>query len=153
MQKELIVIVQEVRSLYNLGAIFRTADALGVKKIYLWGEMATPISQPFRLAKTALGAEKIVNWEYRQKILPLLKKLRKDGFSIVALEEGVGAKDYRQWRPANKTVLILGNEVNGVAKEILSFCDQVVSLPMNGSKNSLNVAVAFGAIGYYFLAE
>lgn len=150
----MIVIAISIRSVFNVGSIFRTCDAIGVEKLYLAGHIATPKTQPDKISKTALGAEKTVAWEYVYFAAPLLQKFKNNGYEIIALEYKKGKSvDFRAWKPKKKTVLILGNEVNGVSNSILSKCDKIVHLPMNGNKESLNVGVAFGAIGYYFLSK
>src|SRR3989339_4092 len=149
----LIVLASSIRSIYNVGSIFRTADALGVEKLYLIGGTATPVTQPNRLPKTSLGAEKSVPWEYAPTVFPILRKLKKAGYEIIALEEGTtGSLDYRKWRPASKIALVLGNEAAGLAPRLLRSCSLTIALPMLGAKNSLNVATAFSAIGYYILS-
>ena len=150
----LIVIANSIRSLYNVGSIFRTSDALGVEKLYLIGGTATPVTQPNRLPKTALGAEKSVPWKYAPTAFPVLRKLKKAGYEIIALEEGAGnGVDYRNWRPTTKIALVLGNESAGLAPRLLRSCSLTIALPMLGAKNSLNVATAFSAIGYYILSK
>lgn len=149
----LIVIADSIRSIYNVGSIFRTADALGVEKLYLIGGTATPVTQPNRLPKTALGAEKSVPWEYAPTAFPIIRKMKKTGYEVIALEEGSGGVDYRTWRPSHKIALVLGNEAAGLAPRLLRSCSSTVSLPMLGAKNSLNVATAFSAIGYYILSK
>ena len=151
---KIIIIANQIRSLYNIGSIFRTCDAIGAEKLYLSGYTATPKSQPIRLAKTALGAEKAVPWEKILTIAPTLKKLKTLGYKIIGLELNKRKSiDYRAWKPTNKTVLILGNEVTGIPPRLQKQCDKIVHLPMLGVKNSLNVSVAFGAIAYYNLAK
>ena len=150
-KREIIVIANRIRSLHNVGSIFRTADAIGTTKVYLIGQMATPKNQP-KLAKTALGAEKTVSWEHSHRILPVLEKLKQDGYKIIALELNKNKSvDFRTWNPSKKVAIILGNEVSGISLKIQQHCDHVIHLPMLGQKKSLNVSVAFGAIAYYLL--
>ena len=155
MQKpNIIVIANRIRSLYNVGSIFRTCDAIGAEKLYLAGYTASPKEQPIRLNKTALGAEETVAWEKIKTLAPTIKKLKTEGYEIIAVEEVRGKSlDYRQWKPKNKVALILGNEVTGLTPAILKQCDKIISLPMNGKKKSLNVSVAFGSIAYYILSN
>jgi tRNA G18 (ribose-2'-O)-methylase SpoU len=149
--REIIIIANRIRSLHNVGSVFRTADAIGTTKIYLIGKMATPQNQP-KLAKTALGAEKTVAWEHSHRILPILKKLKQDDYEITALELNKNKSiDFRTWNPSKKVAIILGNEISGISLKIQQHCDQVVHLPMLGQKKSLNVSVALGAIAYYLL--
>ncbi len=153
-KRNIIVVANRVRSLYNVGSFFRTCAGIGAEKIYLVGYTATPKTQPIRLAKTALGAEETIVWEHSKTITPIIKKLKKSGYEIIGLEERRGVSlDYRAWKPKDKVVIILGNEVKGLSPSILNQCDKVVHLPMLGKKKSLNVAVSFGAIGYYILSK
>ena len=122
--------------------------------MYLVGYTATPEIKPIQIHKTALGAEKFVDWEHAKSVGPLIKKLKKEGYEIVALEEKEGTSvDYRKWKPRDKVAIILGNEVKGISTQTLKKCDKVIELPMNGEKKSLNVSVAFGSVGYYLLSE
>ena len=154
MDKNLVVIAYNIRSAYNIGAIFRTADGMGASKIYLAGYSPSPdqgIKQTAAgkmIAKTALGSEQNLSWEKKNRILPLLKKLKKENFQIVALEQDPKSIDYRKFNPKFPLALILGNEPAGIDKRVLGLCDRVVEIPMRGRKNSLNVAVAFGVAGY-----
>ncbi len=151
-----IVIFHNIRSAYNVGAMFRTADGAGAEKIFLTGYTQTPyIAQDVyltpahkTLAKTALGAEKNVVWEKRARLKPLLNQLKREGFGIVALEQSKKSLDYRIYKPKLKVALLVGNEVLGLDKKILKQCDSVIEIPMRGKKNSLNVAVAFGIASF-----
>ena len=144
----LILILPDIRSAVNVGAIFRTADAIGVEKIYLTGCTPCPVDQFGRIeshiAKSALGAETWIKWEYKNTLLPLIKKLKKDGYQIVALEQDNDSIDYRKFKRTSKMVLIPGPEVNGLDKKILKECDKIIEIPMYGKKESLNVSVALG---------
>lgn len=143
-----VLILPDIRSAVNVGAIFRTADAVGMEKIYLVGVTPRPTDQFGRIqkdiAKSALGAEIWVKWEYKEKITPLIKKLKKEGYEIVALEQDENSIDYRKYKKPNKMAFILGPEVTGLSKNILSKCDRVLEIPMKGKKESLNVSVACG---------
>jgi len=147
--QEFYVVADNIRSLENIGSIFRTADALGVKKIYLCGICGTPPNH--KIAKTALGAENSVPWEYYKQTGRLIDKLKKSKISIVALEQAESAVDYTKFKPKFPLALIIGNEVKGVSKSILSKCDKIIFLPMLGQKESLNVSVAFGVAGYHII--
>ena len=140
------VICDNIRSLENIGSIFRTADALGVDKIFLCGISGKPPHH--KISKTALGAEKTIPFEYQKQIGRLIEKLKKDKVQIVSLEQGEKAIDYRKFKPKFPLVLIVGNEVKGISKKILKNCDKIIFLPMQGQKESLNVSVAFGVAGY-----
>lgn len=130
-----------------MGAMFRTADGAGVDKIYLTGY--SPVPPHPQVDKVSLGAEKSVPWEYCKQPGLLLKKLRKDGYHIVALEQTRESVSIYKWSPQFPLALIVGNEKTGVTKNLLKYCDSVVHLPMNGQKNSLNVSVAAGIAMYY----
>lgn len=143
-----ILILPDIRSAINVGAIFRTADAVGIDKIYLVGTTPRPTDQFGRIqkdiAKSALGAETWVPWEYKEKIVPLINILKKKGYEIVALEQDEKSIDYRKYKKTSKMVFILGPEVSGLNKNILKYCDKVIEIPMHGKKESLNVSVATG---------
>lgn len=143
------MICDNIRSLENIGSIFRTADALGVKKIYLCGISGKPPHQ--KISKTALGAEETVPFEYYKQIGRLIDKLKNSKINVVALEQAKNAIDYRKFKPKFPMALIVGNEVKGVSKSILKKCDKIIFLPMRGKKESLNVSVSFGIAGYYII--
>ena len=147
MKKEIIIICDNIRSAYNIGTIFRSADALGIEKIYLLG--ITPTPQNPKVQKTALGAEKTIPWEKVKQPMRLLKKLKKQNYQIISLETGARAKNYTQFSPRFPLAVILDNEVMGIKKNILKASDEIIFLPQLGEKESLNVAVAFGVIGYH----
>ena len=146
MKREFYVICDNIRSLENIGSIFRTADALGVAKIYLCGICGTPPNH--KIAKTALGAENTIPWEYCKQTGRLIDKLKSSKINIVALEQDKEAVDYKKFKPKFPLALIIGNEVKGVSRNILKKCDKIIFLPMLGQKESLNVSVAFGVAGY-----
>jgi len=150
MKQEFYVVVDNVRSLENVGSIFRTADALGVAKIYLCGITGRPPEH--KISKTALGAEKTVPFEYHKQTWRLLNKLKKDKISIVALEQNKNSQIYTKFRPKFPLALIIGNEVKGISKKTLKKTENAIYLPMKGKKESLNVSVAFGVAGYYLLS-
>lgn len=142
------LIAHNIRSLYNVGSFFRTADAFGVEKIFLTGYTGTPKNP--RLGKTALGAEKIVPWEYNKRLKTVLDKLKRKKVSIIALENNVaGTIPLNKFKPEFPLALLLGEEVSGIKKNHLNSCDKIVEIPMRGKKESLNVAVALGIAAYY----
>ncbi len=145
-----IVILHNIRSVENVGAMFRTADAAGVDKIYLTGYTPTPLDRFGRkrkdLAKSALGAEEFMLWEQKKNILSLLAKLKKENYQIVGIEQDKNSVDYRRVKLKNKNVLIVGAEVTGIPKNILKKCDIIAEIPMHGKKESLNVSVALGVV-------
>lgn len=146
MKKEFYVVCDNIRSLENIGSIFRTADALGVAKIYLCGISGKPPHH--KISKTALGAENTISWEYHKQVGRLIDKLKSDKINVVALEQDKKAINYRKFKPKFPLALIVGNEVKGVSKSILKKCNKIIYLPMSGQKESLNVSVAFGVAGY-----
>jgi len=155
-EKKLFIIAHNIRSAYNVGAIFRTADGMGAAKIYLTGYSPTPhdkqkilqTSAQKMIAKTALGAENNLPWEYCENINELIVKLKKEEVEIVALEQDARSVDYEKYIPQKSVALILGNEPIGMERKVLDLCDAIIEIPMRGKKNSLNVAVAFGVAGY-----
>ncbi|MCC7004834.1 TrmH family RNA methyltransferase [Candidatus Nomurabacteria bacterium] len=146
--KTVYLILLNIRSVLNVGSIFRTADAAGVSKIFLVGYTPSPKdrfgNERADLAKVALGAEKNVAWESLPQILPLIKKLKKENFQIIALEQDKRAVDYKKIKTKNKIAIILGNETSGISKNVLKNCDLVGEISMLGKKESLNVAVSTG---------
>lgn len=147
---EVVLVLHNVRSAHNVGSILRTADAVGVSRVFFTGYTPAPLDRFGRVqkgvAKTALGAESAVPWEKRASLSALVGSLKKKGFSIVALEQGPRAVDYRTFRPHFPVALILGNEVRGIDARSLRLCDTVVEIPMRGAKESLNVSVAAGVL-------
>lgn len=158
---EVVVVLPDIRSSYNIGSIFRTSDATGVSKIYLCGYSPCPADKFDRpqkeIAKTALGAEKTIPWEYRKDIKKVIKDLKKDGFTIVAIEQDERSISYKEFFKKSggkkvakvaKVAIIFGNEVEGLSKKIIASCDAVVDIPMLGEKESLNVSVSAGIVLY-----
>ena len=131
-----------------MGAMFRTADAAGISKIYLTGYTPAPLDRFGRkrrdLAKAALGAEEYVPWEQKENILPLLNKLKREKFQIIAIEQDKKSIDYKKVKLKSKNTFIAGPEVEGLSKSILNKCDIIAEIPMHGKKESLNVSVATG---------
>jgi len=138
----LAVLVDNVRSLWNVGSIFRTADACGVAELVLAGITGCP-PRP-EISKTALGAEEAVTWRYRAQAREALEQLCDDGYTPVAVENGPGAVPVDDVRWPHRPCLVIGNEVAGVSPQVLEACELQVGIPMRGLKDSLNVAVAFG---------
>ena len=147
--KDFYVIVDNIRSLENIGSIFRTADALGVTKVFLCGISGKPPHH--KISKTALGAEKTIPFEYHKQAWRLIDRLKKDKVKIVALEQHKKAILYTKFKPKFPLALIIGNEVKGISKKILKQSDTIIYLPMRGKKESLNVSVAFGIAGYFIV--
>ncbi len=149
------VILDNIRSVHNVGSIFRTADAVGADKIYVCGITPTPVDRFGTLlpdfAKTALGAEKSIAWKKYFTTWRLIEDLKREGFFIVGIEQSPQAKDLFAYVPPvsqEKLILIIGNEVRGLSPSLLKRVDVVLEIPMVGAKESLNVAVAFGVAAY-----
>jgi tRNA G18 (ribose-2'-O)-methylase SpoU len=140
--RRIVLLAHNIRSLWNVGSFFRTADSFGVEKIFLTGYTATPPRR--EISKTALGAEETVPWEFERDPLIIIEKLKADGWMIVALEQTKDSVPLESFSPPEKLCLIVGHEVTGVPKEILKSCDACVEIAMHGEKESLNVAVATG---------
>ncbi len=181
MRKEIYLILDNIRSRENVGSIFRTADAVGVSKVYLCGITPTPKSydtgnkmlyphhdriinstakinksnQFFdKISKTALGAEKWVPWEYRAKTWQVLRELKVKSlkFKVIGLEQTKTSQSIFKFKPEFPLALVLGNEVRGLSPQILNYCDKKISIPMYGKKESLNVSVATG-VALYIIKE
>ncbi|MBU6310750.1 TrmH family RNA methyltransferase [Patescibacteria group bacterium] len=149
------LILHNIRSAENVGSLFRTADAFGVTKIYLTGFTPSPLDRFKRpvskIAKTALGAELVVPWEFGQ-VHVCIERLKAEGVRVVALEQDARAVELMAYSRNGDSALILGNEVDGIDASTLEKADDVVHIPMHGAKESLNVAVA-GGIALYALTE
>lgn len=141
-----ILILDNIRSTHNVGSIFRTADAVGISKIYLIGTTPDPLDRFGRpqgdIAKTALGAEKTIPWEHSEDIFSVLKKY--GDYYKIALEQSEKSVDYKNLKSREKNIIILGTEVSGLSEDVMSLCDVIAEIPMMGSKESLNVSVATG---------
>ena len=147
----MIVIAHNIRSLHNVGSIFRSCDAFGVEKLYLTGFTGVPPRK--EIAKVSLGSEHRVSWEAVLEIKPLLQMLKQQGFCLVALDNTQGSIPIYTLKTDKPLVLILGNEVEGVEKDLLVECDQQVEIPMPGEKQSLNVSVATGIALFALMQE
>jgi len=145
-KSKFILVLPNIRSGHNVGAIFRTADGAGVDKLYITGY--TPCPPHVQIDKVSLGAEKWMPWEYRKQTGMLLKELHKMGYNIVALEQTKTSQNIFNWSPKFPIALVLGNEKTGVSKSLLKYCDELVEIPMLGKKKSLNVSVAAGIAMY-----
>jgi 23S rRNA (guanosine2251-2'-O)-methyltransferase len=148
MKRDIRILLHDIRSVHNVGAIFRTADAVGVTKIYLSGYSPAPVDR-FGLtrtdfAKASLGSEKTVAWEIADA--NLVSDLKRDGFQIISVEQDARSVDYKDARIGEKALVIFGNEVSGVSKEILDGSDIIAEIPMRGMKESLNISVSAGIV-------
>lgn len=141
------MVLPSIRSGYNVGAMFRTADAVGVDKIFLTGYTACPPHH--QIAKVSLGAETWIPWVRYQSTGRLLNKLKKVGYNIVALEQTEKSKNIFKWKPKFPLAMVVGNEVRGIDKRYLDLCVEQVEIPMVGKKESLNVSIAAGIALYY----
>lgn len=148
--QDIAVLLHNIRSAHNVGSIFRTSDGAGVSKIYLSGYSPTPVdrfgNERKDIAKVALNSQKFVPWEYEKNPYSVIASLRAKGWRIVGVEQDARATDYRKFRTKKPTLFIFGNEVRGISPSLRAHCDDLVEIPMNGKKESLNVSVAAGII-------
>ncbi|MDD5396725.1 MAG: TrmH family RNA methyltransferase [Candidatus Moranbacteria bacterium] len=157
--RQLFLILHDIRSAHNVGAVFRSADGAGVSKIFLTGYTPVPAKSDCicktkaekMLEKTALGAEQSVAWERFENLALLIETLQKENCTIIALEKTADATEIGKYEPSFPAALILGNEVEGVTEDVLKKCDAIISIPMRGKKESLNVSVAAGIAMYGLL--
>ena len=145
------ILLDNVRSLYNVGSFFRTADAASIEKLYLCGITGRPPKRG--IAKTALGAEETVAWEHTWDAAGLARSIRDSGHELAAVETSVHAVDLFEWRPRFPVCVIFGHEVEGIEPEVSALCDTHVRIPMLGAKHSLNVATAGGVVIYELLRK
>ncbi len=147
---ETVVILDNIRSMHNVGSFFRTSDALGIKKLYLCG--ITPKPPRPEISKSALGAEAFVFWYFIENTLSIINELKLLGYSIVGIEQTTESVLLHQFKleSSNKYALIFGNEVNGINKEVLKECDLTIEIPQFGDKHSFNVSVSYGIVAYAF---
>lgn len=147
------VILLDIRSHYNVGAIFRTSDAAGVSKVYLVGFTPAPEDRFGRpvpeISKTALGAEQFIPWEVVSDIRELIVKLQAKGVTVVAVEQSPNSISLPDFKPPDSVAYIMGSETEGVPEEILQLVDVVLEIPMFGQKESLNVSVSAGIVLYH----
>lgn len=146
MKKKVYVLACGIRSMHNIGSIFRTCDGAGVQKLYLTGQMACPPRK--EIHKTALGADQIVPWEYHSDPIQLIRRLKKERIQVMALEVTKSSQSLFQVKLKKSFCLVIGNEVEGVSASLLKECDAHLAIPMHGKKESLNVAVALGIAIY-----
>ena len=146
-----VVLLDNIRSMYNVGAFFRAADGVGLQKIFLCGITARPPEKA--ITKTALGAEDAVAWEHNWDAISAAEGLRRTGFAIAAIETTPRSVDLFEWEPNFPVCMIFGNEVEGLSPELLVSADTHVRIPMLGKKTSLNVATAAGIVFYELLRK
>jgi tRNA G18 (ribose-2'-O)-methylase SpoU len=149
----LVVVLDNVRSLHNVGAVFRTADAFVVEKLLLCGITSTPPNA--EIHKTALGAEFTVQWEYAEDTQTVVAHLKDAGYTLFAIEQAEGSLPLSelQLNPAHKYAIILGNEVKGVQQSVIDLCHACIEIPQYGTKHSLNVSVAAGIVIWKFFSQ
>lgn len=142
------LLLNDIRSTHNVGSIFRTAETLGITRIYCGGTTPTPVDRFGRkradIAKVSLGGEELVAWEHSVDCKKLVKDLKKKKFQIISLEQSDLSVDYKKVKINNKALVILGNEVGGVSEDLLKLSDVIAEIPLRGKKESLNVSVAAG---------
>ena len=149
----LVIILDNVRSLHNVGSVFRTSDAFLVEKIYLCGITSVPPNP--EIHKTALGAEFSMDWEYAENAQEAVKNLKKEGYFVYAVEQAEGSILLTELHldTTRKYAVILGNEVKGVQQEVVDVCDACIEIPQYGTKHSLNVSVAAGIVVWDFFSR
>jgi tRNA G18 (ribose-2'-O)-methylase SpoU len=142
----IIIILDDVRSLHNIGSVFRTADAFLIEKIYLCGITATPPNK--EIHKTALGATETVAWEHQKFVVDVIAKLKNEGVAVFAVEQVEDATFLQDFNVSEnkKYALVFGNEVYGVAQEAIALCDDSIEIPQLGTKHSLNISVSAGIV-------
>lgn len=140
------IILNDIRSLHNIGSVFRTADAFLIEKIYLCGITATPPNK--EIHKTALGATETVAWEYAKDVLEVIDTLQKENVSVMAIEQVENSISLQEFEPKSgqKYALVFGNEVKGVSQEAIKKCEGTIEIPQLGTKHSLNISVSAGIV-------
>ena len=146
----LIVVLDDVRSMHNVGNVFRTGDAFRIEAVYLCGITSTPPST--EIHKTALGAEDSVSWKYFKDVSEALEELKKEGYEVYSIEQAHGSTMLQNFKPENnqKYAVVLGNEVKGVHQEVIDASDGCLEIPQFGTKHSMNVSVTAGIIIWHF---
>ncbi len=152
-KQEVYIVLDNVRSLHNVGSTFRTSDAFGIKKLFLCGITGTPPDR--EIHKTALGAELSVDWEYHKSATELVSELKNSGVKIFAVEQTTNSKMLQNMFNIQTTpiVLVFGNEVNGVDQNIIEICHNVIEIPQIGAKHSLNVSVSVGIVLWEYMRD
>ena len=146
MKNKIYLVLHDVRSRFNVGSVFRTADGAGVDKIYLGG--ITPAPPHSKISKVALGAEKFVPYGTIKQTWRLLEKLKAEGVQIVGVEQTKKSIAYNKFKPKSKIALVMGSETKGLPEAIIKRCDKLIEIPMHGKKESLNVATACGIVAF-----
>lgn len=156
--QEVVAILHNIRSVHNVGSIFRTADGAGISKLYLCGITPTPLDRFGRVRsdfeKVSLGAERSVLWEHLPTTAGAITRLKREGFEIIAVEQAKQSIPYSVYRSrVEKIALIVGHEVKGISPALIRKADTIVEIPMRGTKESLNVSVAFGIVAYHLVKK
>ena len=152
-----VAVLDNLRSVYNVGSIFRTCNAVGIEKIYLCGTTPTPLDKKGNkrkdFAKVALGAEDTVQWEYCESTMSCINRLKEENYYIISLEQDKNSSDYKNIDIKGKenVAFVIGNEVDGVSHDVIKISDCIAEIPMLGTKESLNVTIAFGIAVYRIL--
>lgn len=149
----IIVVLDNIRSLNNIGSVFRTSDALLIEKIILCGITGTPPNK--EIHKTALGAENSVEWEYFESNVEAVKSLKDRGYKVISLEQTVNSIDLMEYKPTlnGKYALVFGNELRGVEQEVIDMSDECIEIPQFGTKHSFNIAVSAGIVLWDFFSK
>ncbi len=142
-----VVVLDNIRSLHNVGSVFRTADGAGLAQVWLCGITGFPPQS--EIHKTALGAEQTVPWAYDKDVVATVARLKSEGYQIVLLEQTDQSRDYHEYEPHGPVCLVVGNEVEGISEELIPLADYAIDIKMHGMKNSLNASVAFGIAAYH----
>ena len=152
-KQEVYIVLDNVRSLHNVGSTFRTSDAFGIKKMFLCGITGTPPDR--EIHKTALGAELSVEWEYHKNSLEIVKQLKQAGVKVFAVEQTTNSSSLKMVfeKETPPIALVFGNEVNGVDQNIIDECDHVIEIPQIGAKHSLNVSVSVGIVLWEYMRD
>ncbi|MFW5751885.1 MAG: RNA methyltransferase, partial [bacterium] len=146
----LVVVLDNVRSQHNIGSVFRTSDAFLIEAVYLCGISATPPNK--EMHKTALGAEMVINWKYREETLDAIDELKKAGYTILSIEQADGSKTLQDYEifPDKKYALVFGHEIKGVSQEVVNASDDCIEIEQHGTKHSLNISVSAGIVIWEF---
>ena len=147
----LVVVLDDVRSMHNVGSVLRTADAFRLEAVWMCGITGTPPHA--EIHKTALGAEDSVDWRYFGTAIEAVKRLKEEGVEVLAVEQAEGSTMLQEFRrdPSRRYAIVLGNEVKGVHQEVIDLCDGCLEIPQQGTKHSMNVSVAAGIVIYHFV--
>lgn len=151
------LLLYNIRSTHNVGSIFRTADAAGIKKMFLCGITPDPVDRFGRdrsdISKVALGAEKTVSWIHVEHIEDSIQSLKKDGVKVVAIEQHKNSIPHNTFKHSGPVAFVVGEETKGIPEDILRLCDEIIEIPMQGKKESLNVSVATGVVLFRYIEQ